>query len=419
MTAAPSPTADAIRLTDPRRTSPAANTPGRLVSSGSGRGTARQLVTAAGYGGVVLRVFCSPSRYVQGRDATERLGAEMSAMALQGPVLIVASPSPRRLLESVWQKSLNEAGMGFGLHPFAGECTLEEIEQIAGAARDLAAQVVVGAGGGKVLDAARAAAARLGLPVVTCPTTAASDAPCSACSVLYTDGGEFDQLLFYRRNPDLVLVDTAVIARAPLRLLVSGMGDALATWFEARTVIQAHRQNQRHGATTVAGEALARLCYETLLADGPPACEAVRRGVVTPALERLVEANTLLSGLGFESGGLAVAHSVHNGLTVAPGTHRYLHGEKVAFGLLVQLVLEGRPGQELESVITFAQQVGLPVTLSQVGLENPDDSLLLQIAERSLADGETAHNEPFAVSAAMLVDAIVAADALGARPGAA
>ncbi|MGE5289544.1 MAG: glycerol dehydrogenase [Micromonosporaceae bacterium] len=365
----------------------------------------------------MVRVFCSPSRYVQGRDATERLGAEMSALGLKGPALIVASPSPRRLLEPVWQKSLTAEGMGFGLHPFAGECTLKEIERIAAAARDLAAQIVIGAGGGKVLDAARAAAAKLGLPVVTCPTTAASDAPCSACSVLYTDGGEFDQLLFYPRNPDLVLVDTTVIARAPLRLLVSGMGDALATWFEARTVIEAHRHNQRHGATTLAGEALARLCCETLLADGPLACEAVRHGVVTPALERLVEANTLLSGLGFESGGLAVAHSVHNGLTVAPGTHRYLHGEKVAFGLLVQLVLEGRPAQELGSVITFATQVGLPVTLSQVGLDDPDEPVLRRIAERSLADGETAHNEPFEVSTAMLVDAIVAADAHGGHGG--
>ncbi len=343
----------------------------------------------------------------------------MSALGLEGPALIVASTSPRRLLEPVWQRSLGGAGMGSGLYPFAGECTLGEIERIAGAARDLAAQVVVGAGGGKVLDAARAAASKLGLPVVTCPTTAASDAPCSACSVLYTDDGEFDQLLFYRRNPDLVLVDTTVVARAPVRLLVSGMGDALATWFEARTVIEAHRQNQRHGATTLAGEALARLCYETLLADGPAAREAVRHGVVTPALERLVEANTLLSGLGFESGGLAVAHSVHNGLTVAPGTHHYLHGEKVAFGLLVQLVLEGRPEEELGSVIAFAAEVGLPVTLSQVGLDDPDESILLQIAERSLADGETAHNEPFEVSAAMLADAIVAADALGARSGSA
>ena len=271
----------------------------------------------------------------------------------------------------------------------------------------------MGAGGGKVLDAARAAAAELDLPVVNCPTTASSDAPCSALSVLYTDDGEFDRYLFYRRNPDLILVDTSVVARAPLRLLVAGMGDALATWFEARTVIEAHRANQLHGATTMAAGALARLCFDTLMAEGPAACEAVRQGVVTPALERLVEANTLLSGLGFESGGLAVAHSVHNGLTVAPGTHRYLHGEKVAFGLLVQLVLEGRPSEERQTVMNFAREVGLPTTLSQLGLEDRDETLLQRIAERSLAEGETAHNEPFEVTPAMMVDAIVAADALG------
>jgi glycerol dehydrogenase len=208
-------------------------------------------------------------------------------------------------------------------------------------------------------------------------------------------------------------VDTSVVARAPLRLLVAGMGDALATWFEARTVIEAHGANQLHGATTMAAGALARLCFDTLMAEGPAACEAVRQGVVTPALERLVEANTLLSGLGFESGGLAVAHSVHNGLTVAPGTHRYLHGEKVAFGLLVQLVLEGRPSEERQTVMNFAREVGLPTTLSQLGLEGRDETLLQQIAERSLAEGETAHNEPFEVTPPMMVDAIVAADALG------
>ena len=361
----------------------------------------------------VLSVFCSPCRYVQGRDATEQLGPEMSKMGFVGPALIVASPSPRRLLEATWERSLSGAGLEYGVHPFGGECTTREVSTIVGAAQTLDARVIVGAGGGKVLDAARAAAAELDLPVVNCPTTASSDAPCSALSVLYTDDGEFDRYLFYRRNPDLILVDTSVVARAPLRLLVAGMGDALATWFEARTVIEAHRANQLHGATTMAAGALARLCFDTLMAEGPAACEAVRQGVVTPALERLVEANTLLSGLGFESGGLAVAHSVHNGLTVAPGTHRYLHGEKVAFGLLVQLVLEGRPSEERQTVMNFAREVGLPTTLSQLGLEDRDETLLQRIAERSLAEGETAHNEPFEVTPAMMVDAIVAADALG------
>jgi glycerol dehydrogenase len=361
----------------------------------------------------VLSVFCAPGRYVQGRDATAQLGDEMAKMGLGGPALIVASPSPRRLLASVWEKSLGAAGINHRVHGFGGECSTAEIERVAEAARQLQAAVVIGAGGGKVLDTARAAAATLDLAVVNCPTTASSDAPCSALSVVYTDDGNFDRYLFYRRNPDLVLVDTTAVAQAPLRLLVAGMGDALATWFEARTVIEAHRPNQLHGGTTEAAGALARLCYDTLLNDGPSARQAVQAGVVTPALERLVEANTLLSGLGFESGGLAVAHSVHNGLTTAPPTHAHLHGEKVAFGLVVQLVVEGRPAGELDRVLDFANAVGLPSTLAQLGLGDPSQETMADIAERTLAPGETAHNEPFELTPAMVTDAIWAADAIG------
>lgn len=363
----------------------------------------------------MLAVFGAPGRYVQGRDATAALGAEMARLGLTGPALIVTSPAPRRLLESVWQQSLGAAGIAYALHAFGGECSQAEIDTVVAAARGEAATVVVGAGGGKVLDTARAAAAALDLPVVNCPTTASSDAPCSALSVVYTEDGAFDRYLFYRRNPDLVLVDTTAVARAPARLLVAGMGDALATWFEARTVIEARRPNQLHGATTATAGALARLCYEILLADGPAAVRAVTTGAVTPALERLVEANTLLSGLGFESGGLAVAHSVHNGLTTAAGTHAFLHGEKVAFGLLVQLVVEGRPDAELEQVLTFSTEVGLPVTLADVGVDDPVPPVLDRIARRALADGETAHNEPFPLDPAMIVDAIRAADAAGRR----
>ena len=135
--------------------------------------------------------------------------------------------------------------------------------------------------------------------------------------------------------------------------------------------------------------------------------------VVTPALERLVEANTLLSGLGFESSGLAAAHAVHNGLTVAPGTHHYLHGEKVAFGLLVQLVLEGSSRTTVEQVLGFSTEVGLPITLAEIGLSDLSQDLLAQIARRATAPGETIHNEPFEVTPDMVADAILAADALG------
>jgi glycerol dehydrogenase len=140
------------------------------------------------------------------------------------------------------------------------------------------------------------------------------------------------------------------------------------------------------------------------------ALRAVETQAVTPALERLVEANTLLSGLGFESSGLAAAHAIHNGLTIAPPTHGFFHGEKVAFGTLVQLVMEGKP---IEEVLRFSTDVGLPVTLAQVGLAEVPAAVLDGISARATAKGETIHNEPFEVRPDIVADAILAADAAG------
>ena len=361
----------------------------------------------------MLSVFSSPSRYTQGKNATASLGEEMVNLGLKGPALILAGRSAQRLLSQTWSGTLGGAGIQHAVHPFGGECSHAEIERVKEAARRAKAEVIIGAGGGKVLDAARAVAADLDLPAVNCPTVASSDAPCSALSVIYTEEGVFQEYRFYRKNPDLVLVDTQVIAQGPVRLLVAGMGDALATMFEAKTCVEGHIQNMRGGASTQSALALAELCYRTLLNDGLAARRALETKVVTPALERLVEANTLLSGLGFESSGLAAAHAVHNGLTAAPPTHGYYHGEKVAFGTLVQLVLEGKPGTLMDEVMEFSTQVGLPITLREVGLDELPAEMLQQVAERATAEGETIHNEPFEVEPGMVADAIRAADAIG------
>lgn len=361
----------------------------------------------------MLSVFCSPSRYVQGRNATGQLPAELKRLGIGGRCLIIASPTAFRLLNDLWQDAFAASGIPFDVVLFKGECSRVEIERLIAEARQKGAETLVGAGGGKVLDTVRAVAGALHKPVACCPTTAASDAPCSALSVVYTEAGVFEECLFYPRNPELVLVDTTVIAKAPVRQLISGMGDALATRFEAEASRQAFRRNVVGGLSTMAAAAIADLCYRTLIADGEAAVEAARVGAVTPALERIVEANTLLSGLGFESGGLALAHSIHNGLTAAQETHGCLHGEKVAFGTLVQLVLEGRGPSEVNEVLDFCIRVGLPVTLAQLGLDALPRPLALAIAERALAEGETSHNVAFPLSLESVAEALYAADALG------
>ena len=362
----------------------------------------------------MLKVFCAPARYTQGPHATEQLGAEIRALGLEGPAIIVAGRSAIRLLSETWNKTFAAVEMSHTVFPFGGECTAAEIRRGCQAAREANARVVIGAGGGKVLDTARAIASDLSLPVVNCPTIASSDAPCSALSVIYTDAGEWEEYRIYRRNPDLVLVDTALIAKSPARHLVAGMGDALATWFEAKACADTGAKNMRGGASTRSALALAELCYKTLLADGVTAIEALYRQEPNDALERLVEANTLLSGVGFESSGLAAAHAIHNGLTTAPGTHGYMHGEKVAFGLIAQLMLESQPESVVEEVLTFSNSVGLPTTFADIGIGSPSQELLETVAMRATAPGETIHNEPITVTPALVVEAMRAADAAGA-----
>lgn len=362
---------------------------------------------------IPLKVFCAPARYTQGPNATEQLGSEIRNLGLEGPALIVAGRSAIRLLSETWAKTFAEAGMGHEIFRFAGECTAAEIRRGGQAARAMKARVVIGAGGGKVLDTVRAIAADLSLPVVNCPTLASSDAPCSALSVVYTEEGSFEEYRIYRRNPDLVLVDTAVIAKSPVRMLVAGMGDALATWFEAKVCVQGGVKNMRGGASTRTALSLAELCYKTLLEHGVAAVVALHQQEPNDSLERLVEANTLLSGLGFESSGLAAAHAIHNGLTTAPSTHGYMHGEKVAFGLISQLMLESQPQSVVDEVLTFSESVGLPITFAEIGIGNPNQELLERVAKRATVPGETIHNEPITVTPERVVEAMRAADSAG------
>jgi glycerol dehydrogenase len=361
----------------------------------------------------LLSVFSAPGRYVQGADATRHLAAELKYLGFKGPVLIAASGSAIKNLSNIWQETFNHCGLKYSVHAFSGECTAEEITAIEMAAKSQAADVIVGCGGGKVLDAARAAAASIDIGFCSAPTLASTDAPCSALSVVYRANGEVSEYRILRRNPDLVLVDSSVVAKAPARLLIAGMGDALATWFESRTCAANKVKNMRGGASTMSALALAELCYKTLLSDGEKAIDSVKRQKPNESLERLIEANTLLSGLGFESSGLAAAHAVHNGLTSHPATHDFYHGEKVAFGVLTQLVLEGAPRHEISDVINFCRRVGLPTTLRQIGIIDPSPQDLLRVGERTCLPGETIHNEPFKVDPKLVAEAIREADRIG------
>ncbi|MFK3662647.1 glycerol dehydrogenase [Scandinavium sp. NPDC088450] len=354
-----------------------------------------------------------PSRYVQGAGAIEHSLAEETGR-LGNKALVLEDPIVNQKMGAEIEGAL-KGKLHYQVEIFNSECSDEEISRISSLAESCGADVIVGIGGGKTLDTAKATGAALRRPIVIVPTLASTDAPCSSLVVIYTPEGQFKRYLMIPHNPDVVLVDSAVIAQAPVRFLLSGIGDALATWFEAEDcrIKLAGNMTGRPGPMTA--YSLARLCFDTLLKYGVQAKNACEQQKVTPALEHVIEANTLLSGLGFESGGLAAAHAIHNGLTVLPQTHRYWHGEKVTFGTLAMLMLTDRDPELINTVYQFCLDLGLPTTLADIGLQDVSDEELFKAAEASCQPGETMHNEPYEVNPVNVLAAMRAADAEGRR----
>ncbi|GLU45736.1 glycerol dehydrogenase [Nocardiopsis ansamitocini] len=359
----------------------------------------------------VLRSLLSPARYVQGRGALGELGRYVAQIG--STPLILTDDVVRKLTESTVTESFERAGLPVVFEIFGGVPTAAEAERIAELIRGQGADVVIGLGGGAAIDTAKAAGDNAGVRWVSVPTAASTDAPTSALSVVYTEDGAFDSYRFYSRNPDLVLVDTGFIAKAPVRFLIAGVGDALATWIEARAVQRSAATTMAGGSATHAGTALARLSWDILWEHALPAIDAVRNDLVTPSVEAVVEANTLLSGLGFESGGLAAAHAVHDGLTAVAQTHGLAHGEKVNIGSICQLILEGADTSEIREFVAFTMRVGLPTSLTEVGLGDADDDTLREVVRAAIVPEETIHNLAFPVSEDALLDALKAVEVLG------
>jgi glycerol dehydrogenase len=357
-------------------------------------------------------VLAAPRKYVQGRGVLKEAGAYVRLLGKKP--LVLWDACVKQLVGDTLLGSLKEAGLDTVEVLFQGESSKAEVERITQIVRQAGADVVIGVGGGKTLDTGKAVAAASGAKTVTCPTIASTDSPTSAATVWYDADGNCCGWDCWPFNPDIVLVDSQVIANGPVRAFVAGMGDALSTWLEAEACHKGRAATLAGGTATLAALAIARLCYDTLMEFGVEAKRALEQHALTPAVEKCIEANVLMSGLGFESGGVATAHMIANALPSFPECSRFMHGEKVGFGVISQLCLddEKETGQ-IHAVVDFEIAVGLPVTLADLNLEGISRERLRRIGDACAAKGSLCENHPFPVTAEDVVDAMLAADALG------
>ena len=358
------------------------------------------------------RVLIAPQRYIQGAGVLDRTGHYIKSLMQVTRAGILASrrglsAQGAQVAESLKAQSIESVNAQFN-----GECSLPEIEVQVAALVDEKIDCLIAVGGGKVADAGKCIAHRLGVPVVVVPTLAATDAPCSALSLVYTPEGTTDHVEFFPQNPEMIVVDTDVVAAAGERYLVAGMGDAMATWYEARVCLNNPAARNMLGTLpTLASCAIGEICAHTLFEHGEAAAEAVQVSENNDAVDRVVEANTLLSGLGFESGGLALAHAIAVAYPEIDVVHdNYLHGEMVAMGTMAQLAMQ--QSDDAERVARFFARVGLPIHLGQISL-SPESRGDLDILIGAALARPIAHNMPMPVTHESIRQAILDANELG------
>ncbi|MCK5807098.1 MAG: glycerol dehydrogenase, partial [Mycoplasmataceae bacterium] len=349
------------------------------------------------------KILIAPQKYVQGPGVLSELGKFVKAYG--NNAYVIADDFIMSLVGEKVSKGGKEVGVEITLEKFNGESSMQEINRHIEIMKNGSYDAIVGIGGGKTLDTAKAIAFYTKKPSIICPTLASTDAPTSALSIIYTPEGEFESYLHLPFNPNIVLVDTEMIVKAPIRTLIAGIGDAMATYYEAKVCVTHEATNMAGGLSTKAAFALATICRENLYKHAIKAVESNKAKELSYEFEVVVESNTLLSGLGFESAGLAAAHSVHDGLTELHETHGFLHGEKVSFGTVVQLVME-KDYDELEKYVEFAEKLGLPTTLKDLKIVEDIEAKVMRVAQKTVDPEETIHSYSYEITAQMVFDAI-------------
>ncbi len=355
-----------------------------------------------------ITMALAPAQVIRG-SGTLAQAAESIARLGQRP-LVIGGDRARETNEQFLAPALQNLTSNY--ISYSPDCSEASLERLRDAAEQHQADVIIGIGGGKALDTAKLIAFQTHLPIVTVPASAATCAAWTALSNVYTDTGAFSYDVALAQCPELLILDYDLVATAPQRTLVAGIGDALAKWYEASISSGASSQTMIIAAVQQARVLRDILFQKSVEALEQPGSEAWRE---------VVDASVLLAGVIGGLGGAqcrtVAAHAVHNGLTHLLDCHDVLHGEKVAFGILVQLRLEEIcQGSQLAAtarhqLIQFYQRLGLPVSLGDINLGNVTVADLQRAAEVACRPGSDIHHLPFGISPTDLVAAMVSTTA--------
>ncbi len=347
----------------------------------------------------------APAQVVRGEGI---LATQTEAIAALGqrPLVVGGAHSLKRVQS--WVDSLSTVGLRAHTALYGTDCSEAALARLQSVAVTHQADCILGLGGGKALDTAKLLAFQLGCPVVTIPTSGATCAAWTALSNVYSEQGAFRYDVALPRCPDLLILDYGLVRTAPRRTLVAGIGDGLAKWYEASVSSGASEQT-----LIISAVQQARVLRDILFQKTP----AALRNWGGPDWREVVDATVLLAGVIGGMGGAqcrtVAAHAVHNGLTQLAAGHGTLHGEKVAYGILVQLRLEEMGGKATlattarQQLIQFYRATGLPKSLADLGLGEVTLADLQRAAEFACREGSDIHHLPFTVSPDALMAAMV------------
>ncbi len=291
---------------------------------------------------------------------------------------------------------------------FGKDCTYENIHRFAAMAKEKNVDMIFGMGGGKALDTAKGAAYEAHLPVFTFPTIASTCAATTALSVVYKEDGNFDSFYFYDKPAVHCFIQSDIIAKAPVCYLRAGMGDTIGKHFECH--LAARGDELDHNSAL--GREISNMCYAPILDYGEKALKDCEEHLVSYELQQVVLANIVSTGLVslmvLDDYNCAIAHSIYYGLVLLPDfEEKYLHGDVVAYGVLVQLAVD-KQWEALDTLRAFLQKLSIPVTLKEMDVKL--DREYLKDVLRETVTGPDMEHIPYPVTEEMIFEGMKAVE---------